>query len=60
MRHVFTDCYSGDSYDSDYDSYSTMADALVNRPDHFPDISSYEKNEIIKSAEAQGWHHSNW
>ena len=60
MRHVFTDYITGDSYDSDRDSYQTMADALVNRPDHFPYISSEEKNMIIKSAEDLGWHRSNW
>jgi len=60
MRHVFTDCVTKNSYDSDYDSYPTMADALVNHPERFPDISQYEKDEIIRGAEAQGWHRSNW
>ena len=60
MRHVFTDNVTKNSYDSDYDSYQTMADALVNHPERFPDISSYEKDEIIRSAESLGWHRSNW
>ena len=60
MRHVFTDCVTKNSYDSDYDSYLTMADALVNHPERFPDVSPEEKDMIIKSAEDQGWHRSNW
>ena len=60
MRHVFTDCVTKNSYDSDYDSYQTMADALVNHPERFPDISPEEKDMIIKSAEDLGWHRSNW
>lgn len=60
MRHVFTDCVTKNSYDSVYDSYQTMADALVNHPERFPDVSPEEKDEIIRGAEAQGWHRSNW
>ena len=47
MRHVFTDCVTKNSYDSVYDSYQTMADALVNHPERFPDVSPEEHDMII-------------
>ena len=60
MRHVFTDYVTNNSYDSDHDSYQTMADALDRNPERFPDISSEEKAEIFRNAESLGWHRSNW